>query len=53
MPYNERTPSGSGAASATSYPIARCFAFVVLAALVILIILRHLFGSISAQVGTR
>ncbi len=53
MPYNERTPGGSGPSAATSYPIARWFAFVLLAALVILILLRHLFGSISAQVGTR
>jgi hypothetical protein len=53
MPYNERTPSGSGAASATSYPIARCFAFTVLAALILLILLRHLFGSVAVQVGTR
>jgi hypothetical protein len=52
MPYNERTPAGN-AASATSFPIARCFAFTVLAALLILIILRHLFGSISAQIGTK
>lgn len=53
MPYNERTPAGSGSASAASYPIARCFALVILAALIILIILRRLFGSISAQVGVK
>lgn len=52
MPYNERTPSGAGA-SAISYPIAKCFAFTLIAALVILILLRHLFGSVSAQVGAR
>lgn len=53
MPYNERTPSGSGAASATSYPISKVFGLTVLAALVILILLRYMFGSISAQVGVK
>jgi hypothetical protein len=53
VPYNERTPAGSEPASAASYPIAKGFAFTILAALVILIILKHLFGSVSVQVGTR
>lgn len=39
--------------SAYQYPHTRSFAFTVLAALVILFALRHVFGSISASVGTR
>lgn len=53
MPYNERTPGGAGAASAASYPVARALAFTVLGALVILILLRHLYGSISIEAGAR
>jgi hypothetical protein len=54
MGYNERTPAGSAdASSATSYPIARALAFTVIGALVILIVLRHLYGSISIEAGAR
>jgi hypothetical protein len=53
MPYNMRTPAGAGPGAAHTYPISRCFALTVLAALVILAILRHLFGSVSVQVGTK
>ena len=42
-------PSGSG----TSYPIARAFAFTVVLAVLVLLILRHLFGAIRVEVGTR
>lgn len=41
--------SGSGQA----YPIAKGFAFLILAALIALFVLRHLFGSIRIDVGTR
>jgi len=47
-----RNPN-SGATSASSYPITRGLAFVVLAALIALVVLRHLFGSIRVEVGTR
>lgn len=52
MALNERNPGGASA-SAGSYPIARSFAGVVLLALIALIILRHLFGSIRVEVGAR
>jgi hypothetical protein len=52
MAYNERTPPGSDA-SATSYPVARALAFTVLGALVVLVVLRHLYGSISIEAGAR
>jgi hypothetical protein len=52
VPYNSRTPSG-GSQAAHSYPITRAFALTVLAALAILIVLRHLFGSIRVDVGAR
>jgi hypothetical protein len=52
MPLNMRTPGGT-ATPATSQPITRSFAGLVLAALVILFALRHLFGSVHAEVGVR
>jgi len=42
--------NGNGAAT---LPIARSFALVVLFALAVLIILRHLFGSIRIEGGVR
>jgi hypothetical protein len=54
MPYNERTPGGSGApAMAHTYPISRAYAGVVLLALLVLLVLHRLFGSISIEVGAR
>lgn len=47
-----RNPN-AGAPSASGQPIARSFAFVVLAALAVLILMRHLFGAIRVEVGTR
>lgn len=46
---------GSAAAAGTlgQYPITTTFAFVVLAALIGLAVLRHLFGSIRLDLGTR
>lgn len=44
--------SSSGTSSGT-YPISRSFAFLALAALVALALLRHLFGSIRIEAGTR
>lgn len=52
MPYNSRSPDPSQAA-AHQYPIARAFAITVLAAVALLAILRHLFGSIRVEVGTK
>ena len=53
MPYNERTPGGGTASSATAYPIARALGITVLIALGILVVLRHLYGSISIEAGAR
>jgi hypothetical protein len=54
MPYNERTPGGSGApAAAHTQPISRAYAIVVLAALLALVALRRIFGSINIEVGAR
>ncbi len=52
MPLPERNPNNN-TTPATGYPIARSFALVVLAALIILVILRHVFGSVNITVGTR
>ena len=48
----QRDPSGD-TASAHQYPIARSFALVVLVALLALVVLRHLFGSVRVEVGAR
>lgn len=48
-----RDPNAGSTASAAGFPIARSFAVVVLFALIILVVLRHLFGSIRVEVGTR
>jgi hypothetical protein len=51
VPYNPRSPAGQQAAH--QYPITKWFAITVFAALVLLLILRHLFGSIRVEVGSR
>lgn len=48
-----RDPNAGATASASGFPITRSFALTVLAALIILVVLRHLFGSIRVEVGTR
>lgn len=52
MSLLSRDPAGQNP-PAHSYPIARGFACVLLTALIILIVLRHLFGSIRLEGGTR
>jgi hypothetical protein len=52
VPYNLRSP-GNGETAAHQYPIARAFALTVLVALGLLLLLRHLFGSVRVEVGTR
>jgi hypothetical protein len=39
--------------SATGYPITRTFAATVLVALLLLVVLRHLFGSVRVEAGVR
>ena len=50
-------PAGSGGAGTVSYlqsqPITVAFALVILAALLTLALLRHFFGSIRLDAGTR
>lgn len=47
-------PSGnSGGSSTSKYPIAYSFAGLVVLALIALFAIRHLFGSIRADVGVR
>lgn len=52
MPSLNRDPNG-GVSAAHTYPIARSFALVLLGALILLFILRHLFGSVRLEVGTK
>ncbi len=49
---NMRDPSG-GQTAAHQYPIARSFALIVLVALIAMVVLRHLFGSIRLEAGAR
>lgn len=53
MSLNDRTPASGTAQSAGSYPISRTFGITVLLALVALVALRHLFGSIRLEGGVR
>lgn len=54
MGLNSRDPAQTGSGQAAhTYPVTRAFALTVLVALVLLIILRHIFGSLSAEIGTR
>lgn len=53
MPLNLRTPTGDTPAPAHSYPVTRSFALLVLAAVVLLFALRHVFGSVSLQGGVK
>lgn len=50
---NLRTPAADSAAPAHSYPITRSFAVLVLAAVVLLFALRHVFGSVRVEGGVR
>lgn len=47
----QRDPNGS--TSASGYPISRTFAYTILASLVGLAVLRHLFGSVRLEAGVR
>ena len=47
-----RDPDGQNP-PAHMYPISRGFALIVLAALLALVILRHLFGSVRVEVGAK
>lgn len=53
MAVFQRDPGSGESTAAHQYPIARSFAVVVLVALLALIVLRHLFGSIRLEVGAR
>lgn len=47
----QRDPNAS--LSASGYPITRGFAGTVLIALLLLVVLRHLFGSVRVEGGVR
>lgn len=54
MPLNMRMPSADTAdAPAHTHVITRSFAMLILAAVVLLFALRHLFGSVHAEVGVK
>lgn len=48
-----RDPNANMNVSASSYPISRTLGLSVLIALAILVLLRHLFGSLDVKVGAR
>lgn len=54
MPRNPRPASNGGPSSfLAGQPTTVAFAMVVLVALIILALLRHLFGSVRVEAGTR
>jgi hypothetical protein len=55
MPLNLRTPGSDQGSTrpAHTYPVSRSLALTVLAALVLLFALRHLFGAVHAEVGVK
>jgi hypothetical protein len=54
MPFGDKPRSGAGdTTSASSFPVSRALGITVLAALVILWALRHIYGSISIEAGAR
>lgn len=55
MPLNLRTPGSDQGTKvpAHTFPISRNLAVMVFLALVVLFALRHLFGSIHADVGVK
>lgn len=53
MPYLSRDPAAGENTPAHQYPIARSFALVLLGAVLLLVVLRHLFGAVRLEVGTR
>lgn len=44
---------GGNSNTTQANPIAKCFAITVLVALALLVLLRHLFGSVTINAGTR
>lgn len=53
MPYNERSVSGSGDTAAYSMPITRAFALTILLAGLLLWALRHFYGTVTVEAGSR
>lgn len=53
MGLNMRTPGPEESAAAHTYPITRSFAMTLLAAIVILFALRHVFGSFRLEGGVK
>lgn len=53
MAYNQPRSSGGDTSNGYQLPISRSFAVAVLVALVVLFALRHLFGSIRIEGGTK
>jgi hypothetical protein len=54
MPRNPQpSPGGRSSSFLASQPTTVAFAMVVLVALIILALLRHLFGSVRVEAGTR
>ncbi len=50
-PRSPQPPAGS--AGSGTYPIARSFGIVVLLALIVLFVVRHLFGGIDVRAGLK
>lgn len=53
MAYGSRDPNAGSGSATSGNPITKGFAFTVLLALLALVALRHLFGSIRVEGGVR
>lgn len=53
MGTSDSTQGSAGGMSVTKYPVTLTFGVLVLAALAVLVLLRHLFGTIRVEAGTR
>lgn len=53
MPYSSRSPDSNGSQAAYQLPHPRNLAMLLLAALVILWALRHVYGALSVSAGTK
>jgi hypothetical protein len=51
MPNNQRDPNAAN--SGTGSAISRTFAYTIIAAVLLLAVMRHLFGSIRVEAGVK
>lgn len=55
MAYNSRSPAGGagGSVEGLALPVPRTLAIIVIIALLVLVALRHFYGAIGVEAGTK